>query len=562
MEITEESSSRGNGVIVFITLALAIFSTDCTPQTPTPWFIFSLKVIDHPLPLTPSVTAPHAQLAGVNSDFRFNLIPLIDVSQPEFSYQIYNLSHDISGETNDLVGTNQRISGLPNGIIPISREPGDCPLLFVLSYATNCRLRFYVDRNSYVSLQNGHGPVATMHMSWLWGSKKNRAGDEIINIFPSQNLASLLAPIMLPTQIHVAPAEQNGLYYDAATSSIMGNPIQTGDYHFAISASIGNNTASPKNLTITVGSTLHNTPIFRSQYSLASAMPEQEYRLNLMDLIESKPGFAVNNQVRFRILPESSNALWLSLDKDSSTLLHGHPPSTDAGQIKVVTLIATSNSGGDSLPMTIQIPVAFDPEKKPVIQSDLEWHQRAGEKIHTDLQANIADPTTDGSLMLVLDKIEPAAPWLAISLSKYTEITGIVPNDMAGKLYQITLHANNAIGGNSDPVTIPLKITRDENKTPQFKSVKPQLPILYAGQPYFYDFASSTDIIPEYKDIPYSVELAKNYNNPAWLRLEENKLIADKVPEHLNQDPQIFITIKNIPGGKSKVITIDLFLMN
>ncbi len=562
MEVRKEASSRVNGIIVLITLVLAIFSTECTQAEPTPHFSFAINPIERPSPLTPTVTSLPVQQAKANSDFNFNLMPFIHVSQPEFSYQIYNSSRDIKGETTKLMGTNEGIFGVPSGVIHITREPGDCPSSFVLSYTQSCRLRFYVNNNIYTSLQNGHGPVAHMRMSWSWGSKQNRGGGEYTNILPSQTIASILAPIMLPTQINVIPDEQNGLHYDSATSSITGIPTRTGEYHFTISATIGNKTAASQDLKITVNPNYRDTPVFRPHYSLASAMPEHEYRLNLMELIEPAPSFAVSNQVRFRIVQKLSNASWLSLDKDSSTFLHGHPSSSDAGQVKEVTIIATSNTGGDSLPLTIQIPVAFDPEKRPVIDSGIKLSGAAGALFQKDFRANITDPTADGSLKLILDKIEPAAPWLAYSSSNPTQLDGVVPQGDIGQRYQLTLHANTAIGGDSDRVTIPMQIAIDKTKTPQFYSDKPQLPLVYAGQTYFYDFVGCNDVIPGYSDTPYAVELAKGYNNPGWLRIKDNKLIADKVPEHLKQKQQIFITIKNIPGGESKVLTVDLFLMN
>ena len=91
-------------------------------------------------------------------------------------------------------------------------------------------------------------------------------------------------------------------------------------------------------------------------------MPEQEYRLNLLDLIETRPSFMRSNQVSFEIDKNLPYPSWLSIDKDNATFLHGHVPSSEAGQNRSVTLIASSNAGGDSLPLTITIPVASDPK--------------------------------------------------------------------------------------------------------------------------------------------------------------------------------------------------------
>ncbi len=289
-------------------------------------------------------------------------------------------------------------------------------------------------------------------------------------------------------------------------------------------------------------------------------MPEREYQLNLIDLIEPAPGFNVGNQVRFRIDLDRNHPAWLSLDKANATWLHGHVPSTDAGQINEVTLIATSNTGGDSLPLTIQIPVAIDPEKRPVFASGIELTSLAGAAFHHDCHTHIDDPASDHRLRLIVDKIDPEAPWLAISELNSTELEGNVPQDAVGQTYQLTLHANTSIGGDSAPVTIPLHIAIDETKTPRFASSRPQLPDAYVGLRYAYHFVERNDVEPQYIDIPYIVELASNHGNPAWLRIENNELIADSIPNDVEKMQQIYITIKNIPGGKSKVLSLDLFV--
>ena len=85
--------------------------------------------------------------------------------------------------------------------------------------------------------------------------------------------------------------------------------------------------------------------------------------------------------------------------------------------------------------------------------------------------------------------------------------------------------------------------------------------MLYAGQPYLYNFIELNDVEPRYNDIPYTVQFAKGYNNPEWLRIEDNKLIADKVPNNLDQNQNIYITIKNIPGGTSAVLPLSFIIM-
>ena len=182
--------------------------------------------------------------------------------------------------------------------------------------------------------------------------------------------------------------------------------------------------------------------------------------------------------------------------------------------------------------------------------------------INNDLHDSIIDPSGDGSLILIIDKTEPVAPWLAISPVNPTTLTGTVPDDATGQHYQINLRANSRSGGSSDLVKIPLQIARDERLSPHFKAANPELPIAYPGQPFIHDFVANRDVLPEYEDLPYIIELAEGYDNPVWLRIEDNQLIADLVPETSESTYQVYLTIKNVPGGKSEVVSSTLFVMN
>ena len=62
-------------------------------------------------------------------------------------------------------------------------------------------------------------------------------------------------------------------------------------------------------------------------------------------------------------------------------------------------------------------------------------------------------------------------------------------------------------------------------------------------------------------NFPYVVELAKGHNNPEWLRIEDNKIIADSVPNNLKKIQTMFITIKNIQGGQSEVLSLLFVIM-
>ncbi|RUR19416.1 hypothetical protein ELY21_04130 [Legionella sp. km535] len=361
----------------------------------------------------------------------------------------------------------------------------------------------------------------------------------------------------------VTPAEQDGLRFDQASFSIVGTPKRTGTYLFKVGAQNTYGTAAQVDFRVQVRVNEKDKPVFKQNYSIASALPDQKYSLNLMDLVEQHAGFMQTNQISFRIDEDSSHPDWLDISRNDVTRLEGKVPPTAAGQEVEVTLIASSNTGGDCLrPLTIKIPVAYDPTKKPTINS-FKLEKLAGANIYEELSGYINDPSHDPKIKLILEKVEPAASWLHISPLNPTVLEGTVPDQATGQKYLLTLRANTLIGGNSDPVTIPLNISVDKKQMPRFKSDKPILPILYPGQPYLYDFVENNDVYPEYHDAPYEIQFAEGFNPPDWLRLEQNQLIADMVPpEIVNEDLEIKIMIKNIPGGLSNEYILSLTIMN
>ena len=139
---------------------------------------------------------------------------------------------------------------------------------------------------------------------------------------------------------------------------------------------------------------------------------------------------------------------------------------------------------------------------------------------------------------------------------------GLIPPDAIGKKYQIIVHANTNTAGNSDSITIPLQISIDKSKTPAFKSAKPILPIVYPGQPYAYDFVQAQDIIPEYEAIPYDLKFADAHQHPYWLQLKNNCLTAEHIPELEESIITIYLVLKNIPGGESAPIPVQLTVMH
>ncbi|MDI1351569.1 MAG: putative Ig domain-containing protein, partial [bacterium] len=332
-----------------------------------------------------------------------------------------------------------------------------------------------------------------------------------------------------PAQGLVTPAQQDGLRFDPGSFSIVGTPQRTGTYQFKVAAKNINGTAAAVDFKVQVQVNAKEKPIFKQHYAIASALPEQKYSMNLMELVEEHTGFMVTNQISFRIDPRFNHPGWLNISNGNATLLLGEVPKIAAGQEVEVTLIAASNTGGDSQPLTIKIPIAVDPTRKPVLKP-FGLEKSVGTHIYEHLSAYINDPGQDSNLQVILEKVEPAAPWLSISSLNPTVLEGNVPDKAIGPKYLLTLRANTSIGGSSEPVIIPLQITIKKERTPRFKAANPLIPMIYPGQSFIYDFVANKDIYPEYSDAPYEIKFAEGFNPPPWLRLENNRLIADLVP--------------------------------
>ncbi len=362
-----------------------------------------------------------------------------------------------------------------------------------------------------------------------------------------------------PAQAIVSPAEQDGLRFDSSSFSITGTPKRTGTYLFKVGVQNAYGTSEFIDFAVQAQANAKDKPVFKQHYSMASALPAQKYSMNLMELVEHQTGFMHTNQISFRIDTQLSHPDWLDIASDDSSRLEGKVPSEAAGKEAELTLIASSNTGGDSLPLTIKIPIAYDPAQKPVINS-FELEQLAGSNMYEDLSSYIDDPAHDSNLKLILDKVEPAAPWLSISSLNPTVLEGTVPDEATGQQFQLTLRASSAIGGSSEPIVIPLQISIDPKQTPRFKAAKPLMPILYRNQSFSYDFVAANDIYPEFNDAPYLIAFAKDFNPLGWLRLEGNKLISDRVPD-VPDDVEIKIVIKNTPGGASEEYLLSLISM-
>ncbi|MFI4918371.1 MAG: hypothetical protein ACHP65_02330 [Legionellales bacterium] len=413
--------------------------------------------------------------------------------------------------------------------------------------------------SGYIALEPFSVTVVPHHLAMLPGTLQQATANQeftyslksLVKYYDENALAGK------PAQVLVSPIEKEGLRFDPVSRSIIGKPQHTGTQTFKVSAQNVNGTTDAIDFTVNVNANPKDKPSFKTTYSMNSALPSQPYSMNLMELVQPKNGFMVSNQIVFHIQKNENNPDWLAISSKDATRLEGLAPEYLAGKQVTISLIATSNTGGDSEPLLVSIPIAYDPTKKPVVDY-FELEGAADEDFYQDLSAYINDPAHDANLKVVLDKVEPLAPWLGISALNPTQLEGHIPPQATGQKYQVSLRVSTAIGGSSEPIIIPLQIGVDKTFTPRFKNDNPLLPLVYPGQAFFYDFVANADVYPEFDDEPYVIEFAKNHSHPSWLKIENNQLIADEVPELNEYKIELSIIIKNRAGGSSDVITLAL----
>lgn len=377
-----------------------------------------------------------------------------------------------------------------------------------------------------------------------------------LNLKPYVNYYLENAQAGTPAMGIMTPMEQDGLRFDPSSFSIVGSPNRTGFYSFLFMVQNRSGVSTPVDITINVLVNPKDKPVFKKDYYIARAQPGKQYRLNLLELIEPQADSMANNSLHFRIDPNQRSPEWLRVSEDDESNLVGMVPAFEAGQERETTVIASSNSGGDSQPLTLKIPVVADRLKKPSIQA-IELNGIAGTYFREDLINYIHEPAHDPTLRLIIDRVSPEAPWLGVSANRPTVIEGLIPERVVGETYQIIVRANTIMGGCSDPINIPLNIAIDPELIPRFKTFKPQLPLMYVGQAFFYDFSTYQDVVPEFEVEPYTIRYAAG-NHPDWLRFDGAKLIADKIPQEVEDRIEIDLIIHNKSGGDSPIYTLDL----
>lgn len=390
--------------------------------------------------------------------------------------------------------------------------------------------------------------------------------DSVANYWESMNSNARVVLLMSPA--HQQELGTFGLYFDPNDFSFKGKPNKVGSLKVLVGATNGySETKSLAEMTINVHYDKGKTPRFKSDVPILSATSYKKYQLNLMTLLENMPGLNITDQVRFKLDDHSKVQSGLALSAENHLMLEGVPNPALAGDMAILTVTASSNTGGDSLPYTLRIPVAYDRSKRPSIKP-FELKQSAGEQFSVDLSPHLQDPAQDPSLAVTIDHIEPKleqideikALNLQISPHNPKILEGYIPESAVGRTYYITLHANTHTGGDSEKIRVPLQVRIDEAFTPGFREDNPKLPLVFPGQLFIHDFVASHDVWPEYEDIPYEIHFAEGYVPPPWLQLENNKLFSVANVPIATKSMEIFLVIKNIPGGVSSPIRLHLIV--
>ncbi|MFJ1268654.1 hypothetical protein ACD661_08830 [Legionella lytica] len=374
------------------------------------------------------------------------------------------------------------------------------------------------------------------------------------------------APVSLVMSVEDIKKLNNlGLSFDPKDFSFKGTPNKPGSFKFQVGAANGYSaTQSLAEMIINVQYNKEYKPSFKANAPIPNATSKQNYQLNLMTLLENTPGFNTTNQVRFKIDDNSKVPSGLALSAANNLLLEGEPNPALAGDTIVLTVIATSNTGGDSDPHKLRISVDYDSSKRPSIEPFV-MERRAGAHFYVDLSQYLNDPAQDLSLAIIIDQVEPNledtnndAFKIEVSAQNPKMLEGYIPENAVGKKYYITLHANTHTGGDSEKLRIPLQVSINKSLTPKFRQNNPQLPLVLPGQPFTHDFAANRDVWPEYEDVPYEINFAEGYTPPPWLKLEDNKLFSEANVPMATKDIEVILVIKNTPGGVSNPITLSL----
>jgi hypothetical protein len=261
--------------------------------------------------------------------------------------------------------------------------------------------------------------------------------------------------------ITVSPLSQAGLTFNKETLSIEGKPTKTGIVHFSVNAKLGDKVIAPVDLTIQVEVNSKDKPVFKAIQPELSIIPNKTFQLNLMNLLEPTQKQTVwsdENQITFRIDNANSTAKNFHIRNDDGVVLEGVVGANDIGKPAEISIIATSNTGGDSLPYVLTMPINTDPDLKPHITSEINLEAKAGQLFYQDLSAYILDKTNDDSVAVYIDSLYPKLGWLTRDNNSLTALIGEVPLYLKGDTLTFEIHAENRMGGASSHALVNLHV--------------------------------------------------------------------------------------------------------
>lgn len=357
-----------------------------------------------------------------------------------------------------------------------------------------------------------------------------------------------------PPVINIEPKINAGLYFDEQTGQVRGTPDNPGQYQFTLAAKNRFSVAAPVTLTINVAVNSSDKPEFRQDIDLPATYSKQQYHYDLSQLLKNNHLLRKGNQYSFRFDKRFAQPQWLQINDN---FLEGEVPENFSGSY--LTILARSNTGGDSEPQRLWIAQAEDPGKK-ITLTPFSLMAKSGEEFFFDIRGQLSAEAADSSLQLLIDAIEPCANWLDRDPYNKTVVHGFVPLTAAGMAYKLKLHVANAAGGHSNSIEVPLQIAVNDMYRPQFAQDL-VLPLLNQGQAYIFDFVLNEAIYPNFQDYPYEVHISNDcpgIRNPSWLMVHENKLTCEKVPSVGRKSVAICLQIANTPGGLSLPVVLTM----
>lgn len=343
-------------------------------------------------------------------------------------------------------------------------------------------------------------------------------------------------------------------------------PDHTGPVSIGFQASNVYGPPSSSAFTVQVQANREHQPQWLPSVNLPAATAGTNYQANVSSLVKTT---SLTPTFTYRIDTEFSHPAWLVVDPNGN--MHGTPTESDLGQHESVTLIAHSNTGGDSDKLTKEIFINYDFALRPEI-NEFQLEAPFDQVKEFSLVEYIKDPTSDPKLQLKLLGAEPSLPdWIQFDSNRKILLVN-APRAQAGQFYGLKLVAENTKGGVSQTVVRGLKISVDPSLKPAFTDFS--LPPLLPGQLYDFDLTPYVVALVPYKiRLMREVEsilvpaakpwLALQYalsqkiggiNLPDWILIDERNHLVAMVPINWTANLPVNFVIETVQGGCSNLL--------